>query len=138
MDKTKIKDLMTKSEALVKVGLEDPIDLVANLMIEKDVGSVLVYDEDKPIGMITKRDILERVIIECLDPCKVKVDDIASKNLITISPEKTIKEALMVMYKHKIRRIPVKDPEKDQLEGIITTHDLIAAYNYLELSISKD
>jgi CBS domain-containing protein len=138
MDKTKVKDLMTKSEALVKVGLEDRIDMVANLMVEKDVGSVLVYDENKPFGIITKRDILTRVIINCIDPCEVKAKDIASKDLITISPNKTIKEALMLMYKHKIRRVPVKDPESTQLVGIITTHDFIAAYNYLDLSTSKN
>jgi CBS domain-containing protein len=137
MDKTKVKDLMTKSEALVTVDLEESIDKVAQLMVEKGVGSVIVFEGKKAIGVITKKDILSRVIINCYDPCDIKAKEIASTDLITISPEKTIKEALMLMYKHKIRRILVKTPDLDELEGIITTHDLIAAYNSLELPDSS-
>jgi CBS domain-containing protein len=137
MDKTQVKDLMTKSEALITVNLEESIDKVAQLMVEKGVGSVIVFEGKKAIGVITKKDILSRVIINCHDPCDIKAKKIASTNLITISPEKTVKEALMLMYKHKIRRILVKTPDHDELDGIITTHDLIAAYNSLELPNSS-
>jgi CBS domain-containing protein len=132
MDKTQVKDLMTRN--IVSVDLNENLDKIARLIVEKEIGSILVYNENKELfGIITKRDILARVLLECHNPCNFKAKDVASKNLITISPEKTIKEALMMMYKHKIRRIPVKDPKNGEIVGIITTHDLIAAYNYLQL-----
>ncbi len=133
MDKTKIRDIMTKSDKLISVKSNDTVAQAARLMIDNEVGSILVFEDENLVGIITKRDILARNTVPCIDPCITKVHDIASKNLITISPEKPIKEALMIMYKHRIRRIPVIEPERNELVGIITTHDLIAAYNSLEM-----
>ncbi len=131
MYSTKVKDVMTRE--IVTVSLNDSIEKVAQLMVDKQIGSIIVNEGNEPLGIITKRDILERVILDCQDPCKVKAKDVATKNLITISSGETIRDVLLLMHKHKIKRILVKNSDDFELAGIITTHDLIAAYNSLEL-----
>jgi signal-transduction protein with cAMP-binding, CBS, and nucleotidyltransferase domain len=131
---TRVKDLMTKD--IVTVNLEEGIEKVAQLMVKNEIGSVLVKDDFKTIGIITKRDILEKVVIYCNNPCGAKAKDIATRKIITISSEKTIKDVLMLMYENKIKRILVKNTESDGISGIITTHDLIAAFSSLEVRSS--
>lgn len=135
MYSTKVYDLMKKE--IVAVTANDSIEKVAQLMIENHIGSVLVHQDQEPIGIISKRDIIERVILNCQDPCEINAKDVATRNLITISPRETVKEVLMLMYKHKIKRVLVKDPDNYELVGIITTYDLIAAFNSLELLTSS-
>ncbi|UCG01744.1 MAG: CBS domain-containing protein [Candidatus Heimdallarchaeota archaeon] len=117
---------------IVAVTANDSLEKVAQLMAENHIGSVLVHQDQEPIGIITKRDIIERVILNCQDPCEVIAKDIATTNLITISLRETIKDVLLLMYKHNIKRVLVKDPDTFELVGIITTHDLIAAFSSLE------
>ena len=131
MYSTRVKDLMTRD--IVTVNQDEGIKNVAQLMVEKQIGSVLVKDDFTTIGIITKRDILEKVVLYCNNPCRAKAKDVATKQLIMITSEKTIKDVLMLMYEHKIKRILVKNSESDEISGIITTHDLIAAFSSLEV-----
>ncbi|MFX0124855.1 MAG: cyclic nucleotide-binding/CBS domain-containing protein [Candidatus Hodarchaeota archaeon] len=135
MYSTRVEDLMNKE--IVAVPTDESLEKVAQLMVENHVGSILVHQDHEPVGIITKRDIIERVILYCQDPCEVKAKDIATRNLITISSGETIKDVLMLMYKHKIKRVLVKDPKNFELVGIITTYDLVAAFNALELRSSS-
>lgn len=135
MYSTRVKDLMKKE--IVAVTANDSLEKVAQLMAENHIGSILVHQDQEPIGIISKRDIIERVILYCKDPCETKAKDVATRNLITISSSETIKDVLMLMYKHKIKRVLVKDPDNFELVGIITTYDLIAAFNSLELHSSS-
>ena len=118
---------------IVTVNQDEGIKNVAELMVEKKIGSVLVKDDFTTIGIITKRDILEKVVLYCNNPCRAKAKDVATRQLIIITSEKTIKDVLMLMYEHKIKRILVKNSESDEISGIITTHDLIAAFSSLEV-----
>jgi len=123
------------SKDIVSVECNANIVKVAQLMVEKGIGSVLVYDDNdkNKIGIITQRDLVSRILLECHNPCEIKAKDIATKNLITISAEDTIKDALIMMYKHKIKRIPVKNPTTNELIGIISSYDIVAAFNSLDL-----
>ena len=117
---------------IVAVSVNESLEKVAQLMFENHIGSILVHQGQEPIGIITKRDIIERVILYCKDPCEIKAKDVATRNLITISSKETIKDVLMLMYKHNIKRVLVKNLDNLELVGIITTHDLIAAFSSLE------
>lgn len=121
---------MTKE--IVAVNPNESVEKVAQLMVEKKVGSVLVYKDQKNLGIITKQNIIARVVLNCNDPCTVKAGDIATKNLITISSEETVKDALKLMSKYRIKRIPVINPVSNNLVGIITSYDILAAFNSLE------
>ncbi len=131
MNTIKIKDLMTRD--IISVNLNDSVDKIALLMTEKRIGSVLVYDNDVFIGLITKRDMLERVLLDCLNPCKILAKDIVTKNIITISDQEIVTTCLKMMYKHKIKRIPIINSEEGKIKGIITSYDIIAAFNSLDL-----
>ncbi|MHA2095531.1 MAG: CBS domain-containing protein [Candidatus Hodarchaeales archaeon] len=122
---------MTKD--LITISGDKRVIYASELMIENNIGSLLVYEDSNVIGIITERDIVRKVITDCRDLCDVKAKEIATVDLITIAPRDTIEYALIMMYRRKIKRIPVKDPDSHELVGIITTHDIIAAFNTLEL-----
>ena len=97
----------------------------AEIMSEKEVGSVVVTHEDKPVGIVTERDILERVVAKGLDASKIQVIDIMSTPLITVKGNLPIVEAIRIMQKKKIRRLLVLENKK--LSGIVTQRDLLRA-----------
>ncbi|ESQ21878.1 MAG: CBS-domain-containing membrane protein [uncultured Acidilobus sp. CIS] len=101
-----------------------------NLMFKKDVGRLVVVDRsEKPVGIITMADIVEAVTgvnyAKTLD--EIKASEAMSKDLVTISPSRSIKAAAHLMIKHKIGGLPVVGKE-DKLVGIITRTDLVRAY----------
>jgi len=116
------------------MNVNDTVDKITLEMTEKKVGSVFIYDKNDFIGLVTKRDLLEKVILDCLNPCKVIAKEIIMKNPIMISKEDYIPNCLKLMHKHKIKRLPVIDPDNDNIVGIITSYDIIAAFNELGLS----
>ena len=119
---------------IVSMNINDTVDKITLEMTEKKVGSVFIYDKNDFIGLVTKRDLLEKVILDCLNPCKVIAKEIITKNPIMISKEDYIPNCLKLMHKHKIKRLPVIDPDNDNIVGIITSYDIIAAFNELGLS----
>jgi CBS domain-containing protein len=103
-------------------------------MKENQVGSVEVVNEkNHPLGIVTERDIIRKVIADDKDPKTTKVDDIKTTSLITIDPETNLYDAALIMTKYRIRRLPVvKD---NTLYGIITSDDLV---RYLYEKNKKD
>lgn len=104
---------------------------VAKIMTEKGIGCIVVTDKDAPVGMVTERDILQRVVAKGLDASKVKMKDIMTKPLVTINGSIPIINAIRVMEKNKVRRLPVV--EKGKLIGIVTQRDLlrVLAFHFL-------
>lgn len=129
---TKVKDLMTKK--IISIDSNDSVITASEVMIHNNIGCVLVYGKDKPIGIITERDIVKKVITDCTDLCNVPASNIATRELITITSNETIENALIAMHRNRIKRIPVKDPDSQDLIGIITTRDIIAAFSTLKLT----
>ncbi|MEM3118039.1 MAG: CBS domain-containing protein [Nitrososphaerales archaeon] len=110
---------------------EAPIDTIerglsvafaAKVMKERARGSLIVTDGGNPVGIITERDLVRRVIAEDRSPSGTKVGDIMSEPLISVGPEATVQSAANVMYKNGIRRLPVI--ENYRLLGIVTATDL--------------
>jgi CBS domain-containing protein len=95
----------------------------AKLMKEKGVGHLIVDEAGKPIAIVTEDDLARRVLAENLDP-HIEIIKVASKPLITISPETVLGEIAELMSKHKIRRLPVVSKE-GSIIGIVTTTDII-------------
>jgi CBS domain-containing protein len=128
---TKVIDLMTKD--LITIGAKENVISASELMIEKNIGSVIVVEDNIPIGIITERDIVKQVIENCDELCNIPVGDIASKNLITINSDESVKNALIKMHDHRVKRLPVKNPNNNEIFGIITTQDIVAAFSTLEV-----
>ncbi|HEY4699431.1 MAG TPA: CBS domain-containing protein [Nitrososphaerales archaeon] len=96
---------------------------VAEIMVDRNIGSLLVVSKSGVQGMITERDILRKVISKGLDPNKVIASDIMTKPLVTINEDATIWDASEIMSQHHIRRLPVKN-KNGEITGIITTRTI--------------
>jgi CBS domain-containing protein len=94
----------------------------AEVMKAEDVGSVPVVDDGRLIGIVTDRDIVVRVVAEHRDPQAVRVDEVASRELVTVAPEQDLDEALRLMAAHQVRRLPVVDDGR--LVGMLAQADV--------------
>jgi CBS domain-containing protein len=126
-----VKDIMTKE--VVKISVNDDVFAAAELMNSSEIGCLVVVDGENPIGIITERDIVRRVVAKEL-PLETKVSKVMSKSLITIDPEASLKEASRVMSSHKIRRLPVL--KQNKLVGIIVSADFVR--NVKKKSVSEE
>ncbi|MDD1684459.1 MAG: CBS domain-containing protein [Methanoregula sp.] len=113
---------------LTTIGIEATVAKAAKAMCHDEVGSVIILDHNKPIGIVTEEDIACKVVAHDLKPSKVHVNDIMSTPLITVSADKTAGDAARMMVKHKVRRLPIVD-ENHRVIGIVTVRDLLAVSN---------
>ena len=113
-----VKDLMTKN--VVTIDAEKTVVEAAVLMSEKDIGDLVVMEGNTPVGIITERDIVRRVLAE-RKPVSTKVSKVMTTPLKVIDPDAPIKEAARRMVNRKIRRLPVIKDNK--LVGILTAAD---------------
>ena len=118
-----VKDVMTSPVITISEG--GSADRAAALMEKHSLGCVIVTTEnDKPIGLITERDIVTRIVAKDIQPSKVTAREIMSTPLITIDPEEKLFEAARRMNRLNIRRLGVV--YKGKLVGIITSKDIVA------------
>jgi CBS domain-containing protein len=115
-----VNDIM--SQNVVTTTPFTTMDEAAKTMGERRIGSLVVLIDSKPVGIVTERDLLSRVLALGLDPRTVRVEKVMSSPLISINPSATIKEAAQTMMRTK-GRITVF--ENGRLVGIVTASDLI-------------
>lgn len=112
----------------------------AEQMLKNCVGSIVIQPkkgEKKPLGIITERDIVTRVVALKKDPAKTLVDNIATKPVITVSPTLDISKAMTLMAKMNIRRLIIV--EDNNVVGIVTYRDLLrVAPSLLEISLEYE
>ena len=89
-------------------------------------------EKGRVIGIVTKRDMMQRVVSLCLDPCDTKIRDIMSSPLITTNKEMGILAAMRKMRENGISQLVVIDGET--LEGVISERDVIKAISYASLA----
>ena len=116
-----IRDVMTSNPRTIDA--DQTVAYAAKMMREEDVGLAPIVEGDKLVGMLTDRDITTRVVAEGKNPDQVKVRDVASKQLVTIDPQQDLDEALRMMAKHQVRRLPVVE-EDGRLVGVVAQADI--------------
>ena len=94
------------------------------LMAAKNVGAVLVISEGTLVGIISIRDFGRKVVLEGKSARDVRVQEIMTSSLITVTPETTVLEAMALMTRHHIRHLPVLDQGK--LDGVVSMADLVS------------
>jgi CBS domain-containing protein len=94
----------------------------AQVMREEHIGSLPITDEEKLVGMITDRDITTRVVADAADPETTSVGDVYSRDLVSVEPDEDLEEALQLMARHQVRRLPVV--ENGRLVGIVAQADI--------------
>jgi len=118
----KVMDIMSIPVRTAKE--TEKVSDAARKMDRYGVGGVIVVDrKGKPVGIITERDMVKRVVAKNLLPSRVKAASIMSKPLATISSNKDISEAAKTMSRLKIRRLAVMEGTK--LVGVITSKDIV-------------
>jgi CBS domain-containing protein len=115
-----VRDVMTRGVRTVSPS--QSLAEAAEVMRGEDVGSVPVEAEGRLIGIVTDRDIVTRAVAERRDPQTVKVDEVASRELVTVEPEHDLDEALALMARHQVRRLPVV--EEGRLVGMLAQADV--------------
>ncbi len=96
---------------------------IAEIMVKRGIGSVIVVSSDEESAMLTERDIMSKVVAKGLDPGETLARDIATKPLVTIREDATVWDAAELMSKHHIRRLPVVNTE-GAIIGLITTRSV--------------
>ena len=116
-----IRDVMTGSPRTID-SAGSAVD-AARLMRDEDVGLIPIVESDRVVGTVTDRDIAVRVVAEGKSPETTHVADIASRELVTIDPDQDVDEAMRLMSKHQVRRLPVVE-EDGKLVGIVAQADI--------------
>src|SRR5205814_785689 len=120
-----VRDTMTENPRSIKASAS--VVEAARLMREEHIGSLAITDDEQLVGMITDRDITTRVVAEAADPKQTSVGDVFSQDLITVGPDKDLDEALQLMARHQVRRLPVV--ENGRLVGIVAQADIALSEN---------
>jgi len=116
-----IKDVMTSDPCTIDA--DKSVAYAAKMMRDEDVGLAPIVQSDKLVGMLTDRDIAVRVVAEGKDPERVTVREVASKQVVTVDPQQDLEEALRIMAKHQVRRLPVLE-EDGRLVGVVAQADV--------------
>ena len=119
------REVIVKEAMKTKLAIVKPTTTVleaAKLMKKRKLGNVLVVEKKQPIGILTESDILKKVVAEGKNAEDVKVKDVMSTPVIIIDPYCTLEDAMKIMGKCNVRRLPVI--ENNELIGIITQKDI--------------
>jgi CBS domain-containing protein len=120
-----VRDAMTGDPR--SIGATASVVEAARLMREQHIGSLPITDGEKLVGMITDRDITTRVVAEAADPKVTSVEDVYSRDLVSVEPDNDLQEALQLMARHQVRRLPVV--ENERLVGIVAQADIALGKN---------
>ena len=111
---------------VVKIPAGENISNLLDIMITKKIGSIIVTENGKSVGIITERDIMSQIIVKGRDPQTTKVDEIMSSPLITIKPNLNINEANKMMIEKNIRYLLISsENDSQEIVGIISNTDIL-------------
>ena len=127
-----VREVMNKN--VVTAEPDITVKEAARMMSQFHIGSLVILKDKKIVGIVTERNVLVAVA-QGKDAELTTVEDIMTKNVITIEPGKTIEQAVDIMSKNKIKKMPVVDGDK--LIGIITSSDIIVVEPSLIEEIAK-
>jgi CBS domain-containing protein len=116
-----VRDIMSKNVKVVRP--DTTAQEIVATMNKFDISSIIVVQSERPVGIITARDILVRMVEQCFAPSALTAKQIMTSPLVTISESATIEEAAALMAKKKIKTLPVMD--NDKLAGIVTFTDIV-------------
>ncbi len=125
----KLKEVMVKN--VITVEAKATVKTAVELMNKHEIGCLIVLERGKPVGIVTERDILKRAIPKPTDPEKIEVRRIMSKPLLVGKPQMDISKAVKIMFKQKIKKLPVV--ENGRLVGLVTLTDVIRSPNIMSL-----
>jgi CBS domain-containing protein len=116
-----VRDVMSREVRVVRP--DTTVKEVVATMNKFDIGSIIVVQGERPVGIITERDILRRLVEPCLAPETLTARQVMTSPVTTINETATIEEAAKLMAKKRVKKLPVMNNEK--LVGIVTFTDIV-------------
>ena len=120
MAHTFVKDIM-KTNVITIDASRQVID-AAKMMDNANVGCIIITKDSKPVGILTERDFVKRIVAQNL-PSSTQLSEVMSSPLISTHPGETVWEAAEIMQQKHIHKVPVE--ENDKIIGILTATDLV-------------
>jgi len=120
------------------IGPDATVYEALRMMSDKDVGALLVMENDRMVGIISERDYARKVILQGKTSHTTKVADIMSTKLITVHAEQTVEEAMEILNSKRIRHLPVVEDDVDHPIGVISQRDVMRAIIYKQRQVIKD
>ncbi|MCL5681432.1 MAG: CBS domain-containing protein [Candidatus Thermoplasmatota archaeon] len=115
-----VREIMSRNP----IGLEGDKSVMDGAMLMKNKGiSAILVNSGNTQGIVTERDMVTKIVSTGLDPKEVKIEKIMSYPLVTVNEETPVEVAAEIMWKNKIRRLPVKKDES--ITGILTENDIV-------------
>lgn len=118
-----VSEIMSKD--VITVDSDESVFEACKIYKEKGVGCLVVMKNEIILGILTERDIIERIIIDKKNPIETKVEQIMSKNIITVHASTSIEKAVEIMKDHNIKKLPVI--LNNEIFGIVTITDIANA-----------
>jgi len=118
-----VRDVMTKNPKVVR--RDTSVQEIVATMNKFDISSIIVVQEERPVGIVTHKDIVSKVVQPRIPIDALKAIEIMSTPVVTISEDASIEEAARLMSRKRIKKLPVVSDSK--LVGIITSMDLVRA-----------
>ena len=116
-----VRDIMSKNAKVVRP--DTTAQEVVATMTKFDISSVIVVQSERPVGIITLRDVVAKIVVQCLAPRALTARQIMTSPLVTISESATVEEAARLMAQKKVKTLPVMD--NDKLAGVLTFTDIV-------------
>ncbi len=116
-----VRDVMSKNVRVVRP--DTLVKEVVATMNKFDIGSIVVVQSDRPVGIITERDILKRIVEPCLAPEALRAREVMTSPVVSIRGTASIDEAARIMAKKRIKKLLVMDDGK--LVGVLTFTDIV-------------
>ena len=130
----RIENVMVSDVITVEAGAT--VRQAVDLMNKHEIGCLIIVDEEeKPVGILTERDLLRRVLAKRKDPVRIKVSQVMSKPLVTGTPHMDLEVAARLMFKKKIKKLPVV--ENGQLVGLVTLTDMVRVQPHIIKVLKK-
>jgi CBS domain-containing protein len=128
---TKIRSLMVKKVFTLQASAS--AYEAVKLMNQNKIGSLVIVRNGETVGILTERDLLERVLEKCKNPKETHVFEVMTNHVITGNPDMEIPEAARLMFENKVKKLPIV--EGNALVGIVTLTDIARATSVDEETI---
>ena len=117
---SKARDIMQKN--VFTIELEKTAQYASTILKDNDISFLVVVEDSKPVGIVSERDIVRKIVAENKEASKIQLESIMSKKFKWVEPNSSIESAVQKMLNNNIRRLVVLEDEN--LVGVITQTDL--------------
>jgi CBS domain-containing protein len=119
----KIEDLMIRS--VITMSPDASAYEAVKISNKNNIGCLVVMDNSQIVGILTERDLLERVLEKCRNPKETKISEIMTRHVVMGKPDMELSEATRLMFEKRVKKLPIIDGNR--LVGIVTLTDIARA-----------